>query len=92
MEKIDPNKWGVVLRFSQIIALVIGTAYFIIFIYQMRDAIADNIRENNKNQAQLIAKQDESIKVQKKIACLLKWHIYEPQKPYKGECDNGFIY
>jgi hypothetical protein len=87
---IRPERWSVALNIGTLIAIIVGTIYFVIFIYQMRDAIKENIVANNVNQERLIIKSEEQIKVAKQIACLLKFHIYQDKNPYKGQCENGF--
>jgi len=89
---IRPGRWSIALSIGTVTTIVIGTVYFMIFIYQMRDAIKENILANNVNQVQVLAKSDEQIRVGKQIACLLKFHIYQDKAIYKGQCDSGFFY
>lgn len=85
---IDPSKFGVVLGWGKLIAVIVGTFYFVVFIYQMRDAIKENIVANNINQTQLLSKQEETLKVQKQVVCLLRFQIYQASGKYKGECEG----
>ena len=85
---IDPGKFGVALSWGKLIAVIVGTFYFVVFVYQMRDAIKENIVANNVNQSISIAKQDENLKVQKQIVCLLRFQIYQAGGKYKGECEG----
>lgn len=84
---LNPQKTGIVLPFWSVITgvltLLIAGASVGTIVFNMKDAIRQNIETNTANQVQQMV-------LLKQLACLTRWQVYNSRKAdaqYRGECE-----
>lgn len=101
MKGFDPDQYGVMLTVGKILGIITGTVYFVVFVYQMRDAVNTNITANIENQKVVMQVQAENHKAQmqgigeqtkllKQIVCQSQWNLNWgiTGARYRGECEK----